>query len=575
VAGERRALIVANDEYEHDGLAHLPSAAADAEALAGVLGDPQIGGFAVQVARNRPAHDVGVQIEDLFSESRPDDVLLLHFSCHGLKDESGELFFATRNTRPNRLGSTAISANFVQRCMRASRSRSVVLLLDCCYGGAFSQGVTVRASGDVNVLDSFPGGRLGGGRGRAVITASSSIEYAFEGERLADDHDPLPSVFTAALVEGLTTGDADRDEDGWVSLNELYEYVFDKVRERNPHQTPSRDVEMQGELYLAHSRRRRIRPLAVPPDLQAAASDANMFTRLGAVGELRARLTGDNLAAAVGAYAVLTDMAGTDIRYVADAAAAALAEATVRPAEPELRFDSVPARRRVRLLGPPIARACTVEVSDPWIRIVEAADGFEASVDTSRTGILAGHVTVKGPTGEVVIPVHVEIAPGPQQPPPPKSARPPEPASPPGPAPGPPAAAGASRLPSAWLPRTTGHKVALAVLALVLVLTAALMAPRIIDRVAGGDESSAGVDYSTATSVAFSHNSKIVATTDSDSNTIRLWNPATGQLLLQPLTGHEGDVKGVAFSPDGTLLASSSDDNTVRLWNPATGLPRG
>jgi len=54
------------------------------------------------------------------------------------------------------------SADFVQQCMRASRSRSIVLLLDCCYGGAFSQGVTVRAAGNVNVLDSFPGGKLGG-----------------------------------------------------------------------------------------------------------------------------------------------------------------------------------------------------------------------------------------------------------------------------------------------------------------------------------------------------------------------------------------------------------------------------
>ena len=130
--------------------------------------------------------------------------------------------------------------------MRASRSRSIVLLLDCCYGGAFAQGVAVRASGNVNVRDAFPGGKLGGGRGRAVITASSAMEYAFEGDRLADDHSPQPSVFTSALVEGLATGDADRDEDGWVSLNELYDYVFDKVREQTPHQTPSRDVEMQG-----------------------------------------------------------------------------------------------------------------------------------------------------------------------------------------------------------------------------------------------------------------------------------------------------------------------------------------
>ena len=199
MAGRRRALIVANDVYEHEGLGRLRAPAADAQALAGVLGDPGIGGFDVQVVRNESAHVIQGRIEDLFADSRPEDVLLLHFSCHGLKSEAGELFFAASNTLPNRLGSTAVSAEFVQRCLRMSRSRSIVLLLDCCYGGAFGRGVTVRAAGDANVLDSFSGGRLGGGRGRAVITASSATEYAFEGDRLADDHSS-PSVFTAALA---------------------------------------------------------------------------------------------------------------------------------------------------------------------------------------------------------------------------------------------------------------------------------------------------------------------------------------------------------------------------------------
>jgi hypothetical protein len=213
-------------------------------------------------------------------------VLLLHFSCHGLKSDSGELFFAARNTRPNRLGSTAIPADFVQRCMRASRSRSIVLLLDCCYGGAFSQGVSVRAAGDVNVVDSFPGGRLGDGRGRAVITASSSMEYAFEGDQLADDQNRRPSVFTSALVEGLATGNADRDQDGWISLNELYDYVFDRVREQNQHQTPSREVEMQGELYLARRSRPVTTPAPLPSELQQVVDHPLAGVRAGAVQEL-------------------------------------------------------------------------------------------------------------------------------------------------------------------------------------------------------------------------------------------------------------------------------------------------
>ncbi len=81
------------------------------------------------------------------------------------------------------------------------------------------------------------------------------MEYAFEGTALASASQSRPSLFTSAVVRGLETGEADRDADGWVSLDELYDYVYDAVRAENPHQTPSRDVEMHGDVYLARSRR--------------------------------------------------------------------------------------------------------------------------------------------------------------------------------------------------------------------------------------------------------------------------------------------------------------------------------
>ena len=413
MAGRRKALIVAIDEYEHPGLRRLVSPAADAGQLAAVLGDPRVGDFEVEIVHNEPAHAVEERIEDLFADARADDVLLVHFSGHGLKGEAGDLYFAARNTRPDRLASTAVPADFVQRCLRSSPSRSIVLLLDCCYGGAFGQGVAVRAAGDVNVLDSFPSGRPGGGRGRAVITASSAMEYAFEGERLADDSRPLPSPFTAALVHGLGTGEADRDEDGWVSLNELYDYVFDRVRETNPQQTPSRDIEMQGELFLARSGRRRVKPATVPLDLRAAMEDANPYTRLGAVAELRARLVSENLPVALGAHEALAGMAETDSRVVADAAGAALREVTLRLSPLTLDFGQIPAGtpsspRRIDVAGPPIARSGTVRLSEPWIRLSETAGGYDVSVVPPGRGRAEGTVTVGGPAGEAQVVVTVE-----------------------------------------------------------------------------------------------------------------------------------------------------------------------
>ena len=89
------------------------------------------------------------------------------------------------------------------------------------------------------------------GRGRAIITASNSMEYAYEGDELTGEGQP--SVFTEAVVEGLRTGKADLDMDHLISIDDLYHYVYDRVRERTPNQTPSIKSDLEGALYLARS----------------------------------------------------------------------------------------------------------------------------------------------------------------------------------------------------------------------------------------------------------------------------------------------------------------------------------
>lgn len=225
------ALLVGVSDYG-SGLTPLPGAVKDVEALQRVLQHPEISGFDdVKTLINPEPLVMQEAIQTLFTDNRKkDDLVLFFFSGHGIKDQRGELYFATRITHKNPQGelvkATAVPARFVQEMMSDSRSKREVVILDCCFSGAFPVGWTAKDDGSVDIHTQL------GGEGRAILTSSNSTQYSFEQQ--GSDF----SIYTHYLIEGIETGAADLDNDGEILVEELHEYAKKRVREASPAMKP-------------------------------------------------------------------------------------------------------------------------------------------------------------------------------------------------------------------------------------------------------------------------------------------------------------------------------------------------
>jgi hypothetical protein len=230
-----RALIVANSTFPSDphNLPELEGPRNDPALLRDALCDRAAGlvpADNVRLVTERTMAEVLREVEDFLHSAARQDTLILYYSGHGVLDQSNELFLCTRDTRSDRLRSTAVKASDVGEMIDDSAAATTVILLDCCHSGRFKGG---------DVPATFAG------RGRFVVTSSRSGE-------LANDTDTRnhASLFTHHLVRGILEGAEDRDGDGVVNLSDLYDYVHSALTEQG-RQVPQKRFEGDGDVPIA------------------------------------------------------------------------------------------------------------------------------------------------------------------------------------------------------------------------------------------------------------------------------------------------------------------------------------
>ncbi len=247
-----RALLIGNSTYPADehNLQQLRGPIKDIAAVNRALIDKDTGLFAdadvtllPEVTSTRAIRALG----KFFAGADRDDVLLMYFSGHGKLDQNGRLHLCMQDTETTDLLSTAVSNVRINEFADASRARNIVLILDCCYAGAFR----------------------GADLGDAVAGPGRYVLSSCRGTQLANDAtvDNGTSFFTQHLVDGLLTA-SDSDQDGYVSFSDLYAYVDHRLREEGK-QIPARRVDGDGDLRLAK------RPRAAVADATAPVAPAD------------------------------------------------------------------------------------------------------------------------------------------------------------------------------------------------------------------------------------------------------------------------------------------------------------
>src|SRR5215472_511560 len=279
VVGRYRALLIGNSTYPADehNLQTLKGPVKDIAALNRALSDPDAGLFADTDVTLLPEATSSRAIRALgrfFGSAARDDVLLVYFSGHGKLDHGGRLHLCMQDTDSTDLLSTAVSSTRINEFADASLARNVVIVLDCCYAGAFR------------------GSDLGGtvaGPGRYVLTSC-------RGTQLANDAtvENGTSFFTQHLVDGLLHAAADHDGDGYITFSDLYAYVDRRLREAGK-QIPQRRVTGDGDVRLAKREPASGQPASQPTATMPPAGDAP--TRTGQPTRSPAETTPDLAAA--------------------------------------------------------------------------------------------------------------------------------------------------------------------------------------------------------------------------------------------------------------------------------------
>ncbi|NUQ64066.1 MAG: caspase family protein [Pirellulales bacterium] len=224
--GRKWAVVIGVNDYVDPAISDLRYCVADArlvaQTLAGQCGYPADNILTITddqpKAHQRPLKaSLQMQVAEWLKLAEPSDTVVLFFSGHGFLDERGQAFLATQDTQLAHLGLSALRTDELRDMLRQCKASQKLLVLDCCHAGS--------EKGDDGPGPSSEeiGAAFNKAEGLVTLASCGKQEKSREWEEKGQ------GLFTYYLAGGLR-GPADADRDGYVTSDELYNYVLEGVR---------------------------------------------------------------------------------------------------------------------------------------------------------------------------------------------------------------------------------------------------------------------------------------------------------------------------------------------------------
>lgn len=180
--------------------------------------------------------------------TQPNDTILFYFSGHGIEDE-GASYLLPSDTNINILTDSAIALRNVHKKLSESKAKIQVMILDACHSGGVRKDKGIGSSASKEFTERLRNLLLSA-EGRVVLSSCSVSESSYE---ISDKGHGVYSYF---LMEALR-GKADKDHDGFVTVNEAHRYVSEVIKDwtfsQRVSQTPRIDSNMSGSIILTTS----------------------------------------------------------------------------------------------------------------------------------------------------------------------------------------------------------------------------------------------------------------------------------------------------------------------------------